>query len=107
MTIKRIFILIIFKKMSLLIMPPTLKKLMVHIAFGASVGGCVRHTFCTYFKFKTVKARVLKFHIWIPHKKIADPYFFSFLSYLPFWSYGSLKIFEKILSAGYLKKYLS
>ena len=25
-----------------LIMPPTLKKLMGHIAFGACVGGCVR-----------------------------------------------------------------
>ena len=57
----------------------------------------VRHTFCTYCNFKTVKARVLKFHMWIPHKKIADPYFFSFPSYLPFWSYGPLKIFEKNL----------
>ena len=26
----------------LLVMPPTLKKLMGHIAFGASVGACVR-----------------------------------------------------------------
>ena len=34
---------------------------------------------------------VLKFHIWIPHGKIADPYFFSCLSYLPFWSYAPLK----------------
>ena len=25
---------------------------------------------------RTVHARVLKFHIWIPHGKIADPYFF-------------------------------
>ena len=33
----------------------------------------------------TVHARVLKFHIWIPHGKIADPYFFSCPSYLPFW----------------------
>ena len=41
-----------------------------------SVRGCVRHTFCTYCNFKTVKARVLKFHVWIPNKKIADPYFF-------------------------------
>ena len=39
----------------------------------------------------TVHARVLKFHIWIPHGKIADPYFFSCLSYLPFWSYAPLK----------------
>ena len=38
-----------------LIIPPTLKKLMGHIAFGACVGGCVRgwvgHTFCTYCNF--------------------------------------------------------
>ena len=38
-----------------LIMPPTLKKLMGHIAFGACVGacvgGCVGHTFCTYCNF--------------------------------------------------------
>ena len=37
------------------IMPPTLKKLIGHIAFGACVGGCVRgcvgHTFCTYCNF--------------------------------------------------------
>ena len=39
----------------------------------------------------TVHGRVLKFRIWIPHGKIADPYFFSCLSYLPFWSYAPLK----------------
>ena len=39
----------------------------------------------------TVYARVLKFHIWIPHGKIADLYFFSCPSYLPFWSYAPLK----------------
>ena len=39
----------------------------------------------------TVHARVLKFHRWIPHGKIADPYFFSCPSYLPFWSYAPLK----------------
>ena len=33
------------------IMPPTLKKLMGHIAFGASVSGCVGHTFCTHCNF--------------------------------------------------------
>ena len=40
---------------------------------------------------QTVHARVLKFHIWVPHGKIADPYFFSYTSYLPFWSYAPLK----------------
>ena len=41
----------------------------------------------------TVHTRVLKFHIWIPHGKVADPYFFFFScpSYLPFWSYAPLK----------------
>ena len=29
----------------------------------------------------TMHARVLKFHVWIPHGKIADPYFFSCLSH--------------------------
>ena len=39
----------------------------------------------------SVHARVLKFHIWIPHGKIVDPYFLSCPSYLPFWSYAPLK----------------
>ena len=40
---------------------------------------------------KTVHARVLKFHIWIPHGKIIDARFFSCPSYLSFWSYAPLK----------------
>ena len=36
-------------------------------------------------------ARVLKFHIWIPHEKIADTYVFSYQDYAPFLSYGPLK----------------
>ena len=46
---------------------------------------------------KTVHARVLKFHIWIPHGKIVDPHFFSCPSYLPFWSYAPLKKCERNL----------
>ena len=38
----------------------------------------------------TVHTRIFKFHKWIPHGKIADLNFFS-SSYLPFWSYASLK----------------
>ena len=38
----------------------------------------------------TVHARVLKFHIWIPHGKIANPYIFFRLIYLPFWSFAPL-----------------
>ena len=44
---------------------------------------------------RTVHARVLKFHIWIPHGKIADLYFFPCLNYLPFWSYAPLKKNQK------------
>ena len=40
---------------------------------------------------KKFKARVLKFHIWIPRQKIAYPYFFSCLNYLPLPSYAPLK----------------
>ena len=50
---------------------------------------CIRHA-CVCSS-KTVHARVLKFHIWIPHGKIADTHFFSSLSYLPFWSYVPVK----------------
>ena len=123
------------------IMPPTSKKLTGHIGFGLSVRACIRSkqachilrtvhvsvlkfhiwiphgkiadTFffltelspffelCPFEKIRmksdachilwTVHARVLKFHIWIHHGEIADPYFFSCLNYLPFWSYAPLK----------------
>ena len=57
--------------------------------------------------FWTVHVRVLKFHIWIPHRKIADPYFCSSPSYAPFWSYAPFKNEIEILLARYLKNYLS
>ena len=38
-----------------------------------------------------VSARVLKFHIHIPHDKIVDPYFFVWPSYASFLSYVPLK----------------
>ena len=49
----------------------------------AWVGACVCHTFCTYCNFLTVKARVLKFHMWIPDEKIANPCFFFFSELSP------------------------
>ena len=52
------------------IMPPTSKKLMGHIGFGLSMRGSV----CLFVKNRACK--VLKFHIWIPHGKIADTHFF-------------------------------
>ena len=66
-------------------MPQTSKKLREHIGFGLSV-----HS-------RTVHARVLKFHIWIPYGKIFDTHFFSCLSYLPFWCYAPLKKSEQNL----------
>ena len=53
------------------------RKLTGHIGFGLSVRTSVRSS-------RTVHARVLKFHIWIPHRKIADTRYFSCTSYLPF-----------------------
>ena len=45
-----------------------------------------------------MNARVLKFHIQIPHEKIVDPYFFSCPSYTPSLSYVPLNtIFENIV----------
>ena len=41
--------------------------------------------------FKKIQARVLKFHIWIPRQKIAYPYFYSCLNYLPLLSYAPFK----------------
>ena len=40
---------------------------------------------------KNIKARVLKFHTWILHEKIADLYFFSCPNYLPLWIYAPFK----------------
>ena len=45
--------------------------------------------FCACHVLRTLHARVLKFYLWVPHEKIADPYFFScpaylFKSYFPF-----------------------
>ena len=51
-------------------MPPTLEKLKGHIAFGLSVSPCV----C----YKIYENTVLNFHIWIPHQKIIDTFFFKF-----------------------------
>ena len=72
-------------------MPPTSKKLKGHIDFGLSIRVCICASVCllkTLFDachiLCTVHARVLKFHMWIPHGKIADPYYFSCPSYLPF-----------------------
>ena len=53
---------------------------------GILVSGCLCIRLSIHSS-KTVHARVLKFHIWIPHGKIFDAHFFSCPNYLPFWSY--------------------
>ena len=56
----------------LIFMPPTSKKLTGHIGFGL----CVRPSVRPFVRLsRTVHARVLKFHLWIPHEKIADTRF--------------------------------
>ena len=53
---------------------------------------------CVSVNFGTVNARVLKFHMHIPHEKIVDPYFFSCLSYGPFLDYPPLNLkFENLV----------
>ena len=68
-----------------LFMPPTLKKWGAYCfrLVPASVSLSVQKNF---------KARVLKFHIWIPHQKIAYRYFFSCPNYLPLPSYAPFKV---------------
>ena len=45
-----------------------------------------------------MNARVLKYHIHIPHDKIVDPFVFVWPSYAPFLSYVPLKTkFENIV----------
>ena len=68
-------------------MPPTLKKWGGggHIGFGLSICMYVRTYVCIH-----VRDIVLKLHVWIPHGKIADAYFWFSLNYLPLSNYGPL-----------------
>ena len=61
----------------IIFMPPTSKKLTGPIVFRLSL----RVSICSS---KTVHARVLKFHIWIPHGKIFDEHFFFLSKLSPF-----------------------
>ena len=60
-------------------MPPTLKK------WGTYWLRLVR----MYVRIH-VRDIVLKLHVWIPHGKIADAYFWFSLNYLPLSNYGPL-----------------
>ena len=60
---------------------PNFEKVWGHIGFGLSV--------CMYVCIH-VRDMVLKLHVWIPHGKIADAYFWFSLNYLPLSNYGPL-----------------
>ena len=66
-----------------IILPPTLKK------WGTYWFRLVRMYVCTYVRIH-VRDIVLKLHVWIPHGKIADAYFWFSLNYLPLSNYGPL-----------------
>ena len=71
----------------LLVMPPTLKKW-----GGILVSACpyvCTYDVCMYVCIH-VRDIVLKLHVWIPHGKIADTYFWFSLNYLPLSNYGPL-----------------
>ena len=74
---------------SLLFMRPTFS-----VGGGGGGGGAywfrlVRMYVCTYVCIH-VRDIVLKLHVWIPHGKIADAYFWFSLNYLPLSNYGPL-----------------
>ena len=50
--------------------------------------------------FRTLHARVLKFYIWVPNEKTADPYFFPcpacLFRVMPLWKKSELNLVSKI-----------
>ena len=67
-------------------MPPTLKKvgdILVSACLYVCMYVCVCVCVCIH-----VRDIVLKLHVWIPHGKIADAYFWFSLNYLPLLNYG-------------------
>ena len=74
----------------IIFMPPTLKK---WGGGGGGVGGGILVSACPYVCMYVcihVRDIVLKLHVWIPHGKIADAYFWFSLNYLPLSNYGPL-----------------
>ena len=74
--------MVIYKYLNILFMPQTLKKW-----GGILVSACPY--VCMYVCIH-VRDIVLKLHVWIPHGKIADAYFWFSLNYLPLSNYGPL-----------------
>ena len=86
-----------------LIMPPVSNEIdgAYYFAFICpSVCLSVHQAFCACHILRTLHARVLKFYIWIPNEKIANPYFVSFLACLfkvmPHWKKSELNLVSKI-----------
>ena len=80
-----------------MIMPPTLKKwggILVsacpYVCMYVCVCVCVRACVLRACVRIHVRDIVLKLHVWIPHGKIADAYFWFSLNYLPLSNYGPL-----------------
>ena len=78
-------------------------KLMGHISLPSFVHPTVCpfiKLFCACHILRTLHARVLKFYIWVPNEKIADPYFVSCLACLfkvmPLWKKSELNLVSKI-----------
>ena len=68
---------------------PNFEKVGGHIGFGLSVCMYVCMYVRTYVCIH-VRDIVLKLHVWIPHGKIADAYFWFSLNYLPLSNYSPL-----------------
>ena len=64
-------------------MPPTLKKWWTYWFWLVRMRVCL----CVCIHVRDI---VLKLHVWIPHGKIADTYFWFSLNYLPLLNYGPL-----------------
>ena len=58
-----------------------------YVCVCACVRACVRLCVCVCVCVRDI---VLKLHVWIPHGKIADTYFWFSLNYLPLSNYGPL-----------------
>ena len=81
-------------------MLPASKKLEGHIASGSFV----RTLRFLMHSVTSMHGRILKFHIWIPHDKIADIFFL--VRIIPFPELGPLeKKLNEMLSAKDLKNY--
>ena len=59
--------------------------------------------FLMHSMFWTLHARFLKFHIWIPHEKIADTYFFLVMALWKMWIESCQQAIWKTVEARALK----